>query len=74
MENEVLVLDLLEWVESRPRSYEDVMNAWRTSCPRLMIWEDTTTAKLVRRQGKTVQVTSKGLEFLQAHGRHSVVR
>jgi hypothetical protein len=30
---ENLVLDLLEWLARRERTYEDVMNAWRTSCP-----------------------------------------
>ena len=39
---EALVLDLVEWVAREPRSYEEVMEAWRTSCPRLTIWEDAT--------------------------------
>ncbi len=34
-----LVLDLLEWVASKPRPYREVMDAWRTSCPRLPVWE-----------------------------------
>ena len=33
-----LILDLLEWVAARPRTYTEVMDAWRTSCPRLTIW------------------------------------
>jgi hypothetical protein len=37
---EALILDLLEWVTRRDRTYEEVMDAWRTSCPRLPVWED----------------------------------
>lgn len=42
MENDThpLVLDLVEWVALRPRTYDEAMEAWRTSCPRLTIWED----------------------------------
>jgi len=42
-----LVLDLLQWIGSGPRAYSDVMDAWRTSCPRLTIWEDAVDAGLV---------------------------
>jgi len=34
---EALILDLLEWVATGERSYEEVMDAWRTSCPRLPV-------------------------------------
>ena len=37
---DALILDLLEWVGPAPRPYEEVMEAWRTSCPRLPVWED----------------------------------
>jgi len=30
---DTLILDLLEWLAKRDRSYEEVMEAWRTSCP-----------------------------------------
>jgi D-3-phosphoglycerate dehydrogenase len=36
---ESLILDLLEWLDKGQRSYEEVMDAWRTSCPKLRIWE-----------------------------------
>ena len=32
---ENLILDLLEWVERKERTYRDTMEEWRTSCPRL---------------------------------------
>src|ERR1700712_3758372 len=35
-----LILDLLEWIGREPRSYADVIDPWRTSCPRLTVWED----------------------------------
>jgi hypothetical protein len=37
---ETLILDLLEWVDRRERTYDETMDAWRTSCPRLPVWED----------------------------------
>lgn len=36
---EPLVLDLMEWIGRTPRPYPEVMEAWRTSCPRLPVWE-----------------------------------
>jgi hypothetical protein len=44
---EALILDLLEWLANGDRTYEDVMDAWRTSCPKLTIWEDATDRGLV---------------------------
>ena len=74
MENEPLVLDLVEWIAGRPRAYGEVMEAWRTSCPRLTIWEDAVDAGFVSvasdcGSDKTVSVTGKGREFLQKSGR-----
>lgn len=46
-----LTLQFLTWLDERPRSYAEVMEAWRTSCPRLSVWEDATIAGLVRRDG-----------------------
>ena len=37
---EALILDLLEWIGARPRPYVEVIEAWRTSCPRLPVWEE----------------------------------
>ena len=38
--NTALRRQMLEWIAVRPRDYAEVMEAWRTSCPRLSIWED----------------------------------
>jgi hypothetical protein len=67
-----LVLDLLEWIGSRPRSHAEVMEAWRTSCPRLPVWEDAVDQGLVEhdiRAGRPRQIvlTSAGADFLRAH-------
>jgi hypothetical protein len=74
MENKALVLDLLEWIAARPRRYEDVMDAWRTSCPRLTIWEDTVDAEYVQIQSgigvpKMVVITERGKKFRHANQR-----
>jgi hypothetical protein len=69
-----LLLDLVEWVATRPRSYGELMDAWRTSCPRMPVWEEAVTrALVVRRTGEsgeaTVLVTPAGRAMLRAHGR-----
>ena len=42
-----LILDLLEWVAQGDRTYEEVMDAWRTNCPRLTVWEDASDRGLI---------------------------
>lgn len=42
-----LTLQMLTWLASHPRTYAETMNAWRTSCPRLSIWEDALADQLV---------------------------
>jgi len=37
---DALIIDLLEWIGARPRPYAEVLDAWRTSCPRLPVWEE----------------------------------
>ena len=37
---EALILDMLEWIGPNPRLYSEVIEAWRTSCPRLPVWEE----------------------------------
>ncbi len=69
-----LVLDLVEWIAREPRLYAEVIETWRTSCPRLTVWEDAVDRGYVARQpdaGAAVRVaiTPGGEEFLRAHGR-----
>ena len=46
-----LTRDFLSWLELTPRSYAETMEAWRSSCPRLTIWEDALAEDLVRVEG-----------------------
>jgi len=69
---EALILDLLEWIGPRPRAYAEVMEAWRTSCPRLQVWEDANDRGLVERHvgagaGVFVSVTTRGWKLLGEH-------
>ena len=45
---DALTLQLLMWLSARPRTYGEAMGAWRTSCPRMPIWEDAIDARLIR--------------------------
>jgi hypothetical protein len=59
-----LVFDLVEWVGKEPRTYRQVMDAWRTSCPRLTVWEEALERGLLGRKGESVIVTDTGRIFL----------
>ena len=63
---EALVLDLLEWVGEAGRPYAEVMDAWRTSCPRLPVWEEANARGFLRQShrpgtGTFVTVSPEGL-------------
>jgi len=69
-----LVLDFLEWIAAGPRPYSEVMEAWRTSCPRLTIWEDAVDqgfviVKDVAGLELLVDLTVVGHAFLEQNGR-----
>lgn len=70
---ENLILDLVEWVGRKERTYEETMDAWRTSCPRLPVWEDATERGLVETfslNGRMlVRTTSTGLALLKERRR-----
>jgi len=70
---EALILDLLEWVSNGERSYAEVMDAWRTSCPRLPVWEDANDRGLIttkNAEGRlVVAITSLGRALLEQHSR-----
>ena len=65
---EPLIFDLVEWVAKAPRTHTEVMNAWRTSCPRLTVWEDAVDRGLLVRKnsadGAIVEVTARGRKLL----------
>jgi hypothetical protein len=69
-----LILDLVEWVAKEPRTYAEVIDAWRTSCPRLTVWEDAVDRGYLVRElaGSTilhVSATPAGRQFLADNGR-----
>jgi hypothetical protein len=67
---EPLIGDLLIWLQSGPRPYAEVMDAWRTSCPKLPVWEDTLDAGLIERRNELVFITDAGIDWLSAHSRY----
>jgi D-3-phosphoglycerate dehydrogenase len=69
---DALILDLLEWLGPNARPYAEVMEAWRTSCPRLPVWEEATDKGFIVTnhepgQGTHVTVTPLGAEHLRRH-------
>ena len=75
---EALILDLLEWLASGERSYEEVIGAWRTSCPKLPVWEDANDRGLVSSEqvdGRSVvRATPSGLALLERHRNYKPAR
>jgi hypothetical protein len=66
---EALIVDLLEWIGPDARPYIEVMDAWRTSCPRLPVWEEANARGYVGREhspqtGALVRLTPLGLDFI----------
>ena len=65
---DALLYDMLGWLAQGAQPYADVMDAWRTSCPRLTVWEDAVERGLVEhaRIDRTamVRITPKGRAFL----------
>jgi hypothetical protein len=70
---DALILDLVEWVARGPRPYAEVMDAWRTSCPRLAVWEEAVDRGLVLSRagagGVMVTATEAGRRYVEANGR-----
>jgi hypothetical protein len=75
-----LIRDFLSWLEATPRPYAEAMEVWRTSCPRLTIWEDAVDEGMVVRRageeggGPLVELTAEGRVWLgrsaALEGRH----
>jgi hypothetical protein len=64
---EALIVDLLQWLSDRDRTHDEVMNAWRTSCPKLPVWEDANDLGLVITTQGIVSITAAGRAFLRQH-------
>jgi len=68
---DALILDLLEWIGSESRPYVEVIEAWRTSCPRLPVWEEANERGFLESRhepgrGTCVSVSALGREHLRA--------
>ena len=64
----LIMLQFLAWVADRPRTYPETMDAWRSTCPRLSVWEDAIIDGLVRidnGNGRAVMLTARGRKILQ---------
>ena len=67
-----LILDLLEWIGPGQRPYTETLDAWRTSCPRLPVWEDATDLGFIERhhqpgRAALVSVSAAGAAHLKSH-------
>lgn len=66
-QNAALTAQLLEWIAAAPRSYDEALETWRSSCPRHSIWEDALEAGLITQ-------ASDGRLSLTATGRAALAR
>jgi hypothetical protein len=69
---EALIADLLEYVSTAERSYDDVMEAWHTSCPKLPVWEEANDRVVTRVRANghaVVRITTAGTAFLEQRRR-----
>lgn len=64
MEISASTLELLSWITARERTYADVVEAWKSNCPRLAVWDDAATAGLVTAGRDRVVLTERGLAAL----------
>ncbi len=67
-----LILDLLEWIGPGQRPYAETLAAWRTSCPRLPVWEEATDRGLIERHWQpgrvaVVYLSPAGITHLRGH-------
>jgi D-3-phosphoglycerate dehydrogenase / 2-oxoglutarate reductase len=67
---EPLILDMLEWIGPASRPYDEVLEAWRTSCPRLPVWEEAVDRGLVVRRrapdgGLSISLSNAGAAHLR---------
>ena len=64
--NNPLTMELLAWIASRPRTYAETIEVWRSNCPREPVWDNALVAGLVRTNGSDVGLTARGRGLLDA--------
>jgi hypothetical protein len=57
-------VQLLTWIAEQTRSRAETVEVWKTSCPRLAVWEDALADGLVRVERGSVVLTAAGRELL----------
>ena len=69
-----LMLQFLAWLSDHPRTYGETMDAWRSTCPRLSIWEDALAEGLIHvdhargaMRHSIVELTLRGNTMLNHH-------
>jgi hypothetical protein len=60
----VPTLELLAWITERSRTYPETIEEWKSSCPRLTVWEDAVSDGLVRVERGRVLLTAAGTDLL----------
>jgi hypothetical protein len=76
---DALILNLLEWIGPNARPYSEVIEAWRTSCPRLPVWEEANEQGFLDHchepgRGTSISVSSLGREHLRKHREQLLVQ
>lgn len=56
----------LEWLDAAPRGYEETMAGWRSSCPRLALWEDALADGLIRIEPETSRMSTTRVAVTEA--------
>ncbi|MDB5416620.1 MAG: hypothetical protein JWP50_39 [Phenylobacterium sp.] len=69
-----LILQLVDWAAARPRTYGEAIEAWRSSCPALTIWDDALAARLIEVRPVPGAGTSGGEVCLTEGGRALLTR
>jgi hypothetical protein len=67
-EPSLIMIQFLAWVADQPRNYAQTMEAWRSTCPRLSVWEDAIIEGLVRIESdanRTVRLSKRGSAMLE---------
>jgi hypothetical protein len=66
-------VELLAWIASGPRTYAEAIEAWRSNCPRLSVWDDALEDGLVAvtrspgdAGGAAVRLSARGRALLAA--------
>ena len=64
------IVELLSWLSSRPRTYDEAIEAWHSHCPRLTVWEDALIDGLIRIE----RVNGNSTVILTGRGRATLLR